>query len=180
MQTLVMMLFSTLSVPTVASFHEQVGIADATISSYIGVFNRFMRNAHRDGYLSVDFMQGVPPLLQASQQIGQHNPHAYAVFTDDMMFELLDYLERQVKKAKRKDLHRTYTQTFALCRIFADTGIRPFTKPPLTFEMFEENATTYNGEPIVRLRRQEKAKHYNAQGGRMTRQALDDLRELYF
>ena len=46
--------------------------------------------------------------------------------------------------------------------------------------MFEENATTYNGEPIVRLRRQEKAKHYNAQGGRMTRQALDDLRELYF
>ena len=45
--------------------------------------------------------------------------------------------------------------------------------------MFEENATTYNGEPIVRLRRQEKAKHLMPKetNDKMT---LDDLRELYF
>lgn len=167
------------NVKTVASFKDKNGIEDATICSYIGVFNRFMRRANHDGYVAVDHVQGVPPLLQASQQIGQYSPHAYAVFTDEMMYELLDYLGGRVKKAKRKDLHRTYTQSYALCRIFADTGIRPFMKPPLTFEMFEE-ATTTQGEPYIRLRRQEKAKRYNAQGRQMTIDALDDLRELYF
>ena len=153
--------------------HLRNDVADSTISSYLGVFNRMLRQAEIESLTTSSALKGVPALAQAGTMMGKSNPNAYAVFTDDMMKQIFDYQREKIEKTTHQGFKRTYIQTYAFTRILADTGIRPFTVCPLTFEMFEDQ-----GDMII-LDRQEKNKRYNAQGSQITRDALDDLRKLY-
>ena len=149
------------------SYLRRQKLHDATISKYVGILNRFMRQAEMDGFAEKN--QITKPALN---QTGKTS-NTYAIATDEMVFGLLDLAKSKMEKATRKDLRRTYTQVYSWLRIIADTGMRPFTVCPLTFEDIKEDGD------IIYIKRAEKSKTYLAQGGAITRQALDDLRELY-
>ena len=152
--------------------HLRNNIKDATVSSYIGILNRMMRQAEIDNLTTSDQIKGVPALAQSSGM----DEDGYAVFTDQMIQQLFEHMKNKIRGTNRKDSIRTYTQAYALARIWADTGIRPFTTfptCPLNFNHFPDT-----GDMVI-VDRREKGKRYNAQGGNMTRQALDDLRQLY-
>jgi hypothetical protein len=148
-------------------------IMDSTISSYLGIFNRMMRRAEEDAYIQFNHLQGVPALAQGWCPGSHKRTEAYAVATDDMIFDLMTVAKAKVESEHRKDWNRTYTQAYAFLRILADTGFRPYTKPPLNFDDFVDDGD------IICIDRKEKGKRYDAQGGSWTREALDDLRKLY-
>jgi integrase len=142
-------------------------VSDTTIPTYIGVLNRFMRQAEIDGFTTRNQITGKPALKQSTGNDG------YAVATQDMITNLLAHSKIRMNEATRKDTMRTYTQAYSILRILADTGIRPFFNVPLNW-----NDISYDGDMVI-IDRKEKGKRYNAQGGAITRQALDDLRKLY-
>jgi len=144
-------------------------IADTTIASYIGAFNRFMRQAEMDEFITINKVLGVPALAQSDGD----DEHGYASATQEMMEDLLEHSEKVMKEATRKDTKRTYTQAYAMLRILADTGIRPFFNVPLCWSDIDDQGD------LIRLNRREKGKRYNAQGTEVTREALDDLRQFY-
>ena len=156
--------------------HLRDHIADATICSYLGFMNRMFRQAEIDGYLKVNMLQGVPALSQEgyTDVVNKRKENSYAIATDEMIQELLNYSQKKSKSFTRKDLNRTYIQVYAFFRILVDTGMRPYTKSPFTWNMINDT-----GE-MIRIHRHEKGGDYIAQGGTLTREALNDLRELYF
>jgi len=158
---------------TTSKFKTQTGLKDATISSHIGILNRMFRQAEIDNLITSTSVKGVPALAQAGTTIGKPNSDAYAVFTDEMMHQLFEHMRNKIQSTTHAGFKRTHIQTYAQARIWADTGIRPFSICPLTFEMFHDE-----GDMVI-LDRQEKNKRYNAQGGSVTKEALDDLRQLY-
>jgi len=150
--------------------HLRNHIKDATISSYIGILNRMMRQAEIENHVTSNQIKGIPALAQSHGDDEQ----SYASATDEMIQDLFEHMRNKIRGTNRKDLSRTYIQAYALARIWADTGIRPFTVCPLNFNDFDETRDT-----MVIIDRKEKNKKYKAQGSSMTRQALDDLRQLY-
>jgi integrase len=128
-----------------------------------------MRQAEIDGFVTRTKIDGIPALAQSDG----NDEHSYASATDEMMHVLLTHSEMRMKEALRKDTKRTYTQAFAMLRILADTGIRPFFTVPTNWNDIDDQ-----GDMIV-IDRREKGKRYNAQGSAITRLALDDLRKFY-
>ena len=153
--------------------HLRKHVMDATITSYFGMLNRMFRQAEIDSFITTDHMKGVPALSQSWMNNSKDNKHSYAIASDEMIRDLLQTAKWRMDSAKRKDLKRTYTQTYAFIRILVDTGMRPYTASPLNWNDFQDQ-----GDMVI-IDRKEKNKRYNAQGGSMTREALDDLRQLY-
>jgi len=128
-----------------------------------------MRQAEMDEFITINKVLGVPALAQSDGD----DEHGYASATQEMMEDLLEHSEKVMKEATRKDTKRTYTQAYAMLRILADTGIRPFFNVPLCWSDIDDQGD------LIRLNRREKGKRYNAQGTEVTREALDDLRQFY-
>ena len=153
--------------------HLRKHVMDATITSYFGILNRMFRQAEIDSFITADHIKGVPALSQSWMNNSKNNKHSYAIASDEMIRDLLQTANERMDSATRKDLKRTYTQTYAFIRILVDTGMRPYTASPLNWNDFQDQ-----GDMVI-IDRKEKGKRYNAQGGSMTREALDDLRQLY-
>lgn len=154
--------------------HLRRCVSDTTLCSYFGYFNRMLRQAEIDGHSINNKLEGVPALSQEGFTRGtKEKRHSYAVASDEMIHGLLQHTENRIARSTRKDVTRTYTQALAWIRILADTGMRPFTLCPLNWNDIE-----VRGEMVL-IDRREKSKRYIAQGGSMTKRALDDLRMLY-
>jgi len=154
--------------------HLRKSVSDTTLCSYFGYFNRMLRQAEIDGHTMKAKLEGVPALSQEGYTRGtKEKRNSYAVASDEMIYGLLAHTENRIAVSTRRDVTRTYTQALAWIRILADTGMRPFTVCPLNWNDIE-----IRGEMVL-IDRKEKNKRYIAQGGSITKRALDDLRMLY-
>ena len=80
--------------------HLRRHISDITISSYLGILNRFMRQAEIDGFVIRTKIDGIPALAQSDG----NDEHSYASAIDEMMHILSTHSEMRMKAALRKDI----------------------------------------------------------------------------
>ena len=147
-------------------------VSDATISTYKGMLNRMLRQAEIDAHITR--LPTYPTLNQKIVNEDGEIENSFAIATHGMIKRVEEHLINKVESTSHAGFKRSYTQALSLYRIWCDTGIRPWTAPSLRWCDIEDQ-----GDMII-IRRREKGKRYHAQGSAITRNALRDLRKMYF
>jgi len=148
------------------------GLSDRTIQVQKGAYNLLFREA-----IKHDLMNDLPkyPKLNDAPQKHGIRITAYGRATDDMIRDLIDVCKERAEQTKRLTTESIWSRKLCLqwLYILIDTGIRPFSKSPLTF-----NDLIDVEEGIV-FWRHEKNNEYKAQGGETTKKALLKLKTMY-
>ena len=148
------------------------GLSESTVSQILGKLNRYFRQAIREGYMNAIPMY--PALRRKSRKVRGMGENSIAMATDEMIYELRDYLQKLVFETKHKAKKSSYIQQLAWFSIMADTGCRPYINPPMKWKDIE----LVNDDEVY-LWRDEKGISYECQGSKVTVEALDSLKQLY-
>ena len=139
------------------------GLSDRSIQIKKGSFNLMFREAIK--YELMFDLPKYPKLHDAPKKHGIRIT-AYGRATDEMIMDLIKYCQENDTTWQRQ-LRLNWLW------ILIDTGIRPFSKSPFTFD---DLITTDDG---ILFWRKEKFGEYRAQGGAETKKALLNLRTMY-
>ena len=148
------------------------GLSDRTIQVYKGSYNLLFREA-----IKHDLMDDLPKYPKLNDSPKKHGIRltAYGRADDDMIRGLIEVCKERAEHTKRPTTEGIWSRQLCLqwLYILIDTGIRPFSKSPFTF-----NDLTEVDEGIV-FWRKEKNNEYKAQGGDFTNQAILKLKTMY-
>lgn len=153
------------------AYLRKKGIKDQTVSNYLGVYNRFLRYALLDGYIT-----NLPryPALSKGKRIRGQYVQGYAIATTEMIAGVEQTLLKAIEETSHLGRRRAKLLSYCWFLILSDTGIRPYSRPSLTW-----NDLRYGKDEIVYIWRNEKNIEYQAQGGDRTLRALKLLKKQY-
>lgn len=148
------------------------GLSESTVAQVLGKLNRYFRQAIREGHMNAIPMY--PALKRKSRKVRGMGLNSIAMATDEMIYELQEYLQKLVFETKHLGKKSSYIQQLAWFHIMADTGCRPYINPPMKWRDIE----LVNDDEVY-LWRNEKEIQYESQGSKVTVEALDTLKQLY-
>jgi hypothetical protein len=147
-------------------------LSDRTIQVQKGSYNLLFREA-----INYDLMTDLPKYPKLNDSPKKHGIRltAYGRATDDMIRDLIELCKERAEQTKRLTTESIWSRQLCLqwLYILIDTGIRPFSRAPFTFNDLIEVK-----EGVV-FWRNEKRNEYKAQGGVLATQALLKLRTMY-